>query len=182
MFSIPYSKTGYFSNLMIGCLNPNRKLRPLYDRFPVIENFKEQIQEKHPHCSAQHRAVLAQSLEQQYQNFTISDKTRENIKSLSETNTFTIVMGHQLNLFTGPLYFRYKIITTINLCKELKTTYPEQNFMPVYWMATEDHDFEEINFFNFNRVKFQWNTKASGPVGRLNTDSLQTIYEKFKQY
>ena len=182
MFSIPYSKTGYFSNLMIDYLNQNRKLQPLYNRFPVIENFKEQIQEKQPHFSAQHRAVLAQSLEQQYQNFTISDKTRENIKSLSETNTFTIVTGHQLNLFTGPLYFLYKIITTINLCKKLKTTYPEQNFVPVYWMATEDHDFEEINFFNFNRIKFQWNKEASGPVGRLNTDSLQTIYEKFKQY
>src|SRR5690554_7204550 len=88
MFSIPYSKTGYFSNLMIDYLNQNRKLQPLYNRFPVIENFKEQIQEKQPHFSVQHRAVLVQSLEQQYQNFTISDKTRENIKSLrSEEHT-----------------------------------------------------------------------------------------------
>src|SRR5690606_41286324 len=69
--------------------------------------------------------------------------------SLSQSNTFTITTGHQLNLFTGPLYFFYKIISTINLCKELKIAYPKQDFVPIYWMATEDHDFEEINFFNF---------------------------------
>ena len=50
-----------------------------------------------------------------------------------------------MNLFTGPLYFLYKIISTINLCKELQKKYPENNFVPIYWMATEDHDFEEIN-------------------------------------
>src|SRR5690554_2848459 len=49
-------------------------------------------------------------------------------------------------------------------------------------MATEDHDFEEINFFNFNRIKFQWNKKASFPTRRSSDLGLQTIYEKFKQH
>lgn len=65
---------------------------------------------------------------------------------LSFQNTFTITTGHQLNLFTYPLYFIYKIISTINTCIELKESYPDFNFVPIYWMATEDHDFEEINF------------------------------------
>src|SRR5690554_6753592 len=182
MFSIPYSQTGYFSKLMIDYLNQDNRLQPLYHRFPSLENFKLQIEEKQQAFPLHHREVLVRQLTKQYQNTTTSETTLHNIQQLANTNTFTVVTGHQLNLFTGPLYFLYKIISTINLCKELKAAYPEYHFVPVYWMATEDHDFEEINFFNFNRIKFQWNKEASGPVGRLNTDSLQTIYEKFKQH
>src|SRR5690606_39999477 len=63
-----------------------------------------------------------------------------------------------------------------------KKIYPEQNFVPVYWMATEDHESEEINFFNFNRIKFHCNKEASGPVRRLNTDGLEAVFEQFKQH
>ena len=87
-----------------------------------------------------------------------------------------ILLGNQLNLFSGPLYFLYKIISTINLTKELKTKYPTYNFVPIYWMATEDHDFEEINYFNFKGKKFRWNKESTGPVGRLSTDDLPCIF------
>jgi bacillithiol biosynthesis cysteine-adding enzyme BshC len=102
-----------------------------------------------------------------------------NINALASENTFTITTGHQLNLFTGPLYFLYKIISTINLCDQLKAKYPENNFVPIYWMATEDHDFEEINYFTFKGKKFRWNRESSGPVGHLSTDGLQDVAELF---
>jgi uncharacterized protein YllA (UPF0747 family) len=85
-----------------------------------------------------------------------------------------------LNLFTGPLYFLYKIISTINLTKELKAKYPAYNFVPIYWMATEDHDFEEINYFNF-REKFRWNKESTGPCGRLSTQGLSDVFELYSQ-
>ena len=80
-----------------------------------------------------------------------------NISLLESATTFTITTGHQLNLFTGPLYFLYKIISTINLCKQLNERYTSQKFVPIYWMATEDHDFEEIKYFNFKNHKIKWN-------------------------
>jgi uncharacterized protein YllA (UPF0747 family) len=86
-----------------------------------------------------------------------------------------------LNLFTGPLYFLYKIISTINLTKELKAKYPSYNFVPIYWMATEDHDFEEINYFNFKGRKFRWNKESTGPVGRLSTEGLSDVFELYAQ-
>jgi uncharacterized protein YllA (UPF0747 family) len=86
--------------------------------------------------------------------------TKQNIETLALPNTFTVTTGHQLNLFSGPLYFLYKIISTINLTTELKVKYPDSNFVPIYWMATEDHDFEEINYFNFKGKKFRWNTEV----------------------
>lgn len=182
MFSIPYSQTGYFSKLMIDYLSQDHRIKSLYHRFPTLENFKLQIEEKQQSFSVDKRKVLVEQLLKQYQTVNSSDLSVQNIQLLKNENTFTIVTGHQLNLFTGPLYFLYKIISTINLCKELKKQYPEHHFVPVYWMATEDHDFEEINFFNFNRMKFQWNKEASGPVGRLSTEGLEAVFEHFKQH
>src|SRR5690606_14331141 len=89
--------------------------------------------------------------------------------------------GHQLNLFTGPLYFLYKIVSAINLAKQLKSAYPEYNFVPVYWMATEDHDFAEINFFNFRNKKIQWNRESAGPVGRFTTEGLDAVLDIFSK-
>ena len=100
---------------------------------------------------------------------------------LKNENTFTITTGHQLNLFTGPLYFLYKIISVINLSEQLKETYPKSNFVPVYWMATEDHDFEEIQYFNFKQKKVSWNRASSGGVGRLNTETLELVFEEFSK-
>ncbi|HEU4790454.1 MAG TPA: bacillithiol biosynthesis cysteine-adding enzyme BshC, partial [Flavobacterium sp.] len=125
------------------------------------------------------REVLVTVLKNQYSKIPTSDLTKQNIEALSSSDTFTITTGHQLNLFSGPLYFLYKIISTINLTKELKTKYPSQNFVPVYWMATEDHDFEEINYFSFKGKKFHWNRESTGPVGRLSTEGLDDFLEIF---
>lgn len=107
------------------------------------------------------RKTLVSVLQKQYSNVETSVLTKQNIDDLALNNTFTVTTGHQLNLFSGPLYFLYKIISTINLTTELKAKYPKNNFVPIYWMATEDHDFEEINYFNFKGKKFRWNTEST---------------------
>lgn len=179
---ITYQNSGYFSKLMVDYLDEKPELKALYNRFSRIENFKAQIEEKINNFNDNdnfNRQVLASELERQYNNFEVSQTTLNNIKLLNNSNTFTITTGHQLNLFTGPLYFLYKIVSTINLCKELKLAYPEYHFVPVYWMATEDHDFEEINYFNFKNKKIKWNKESFGPVGRLSTDGLNKVLDEF---
>ncbi len=176
---LPFKKTGYFSKLICDYIAEEEELSSFYNQFPNIEGFKKQIAEKKASFPIENRTVLQRALTRQYKNCRISKGTQQHITALTDKNTFTIVTGHQLNLFTGPLYFLYKIISTINLTKELKQTYPDQNFVPVYWMATEDHDFEEINYFNFRGKKIQWNTKASGAVGHLNTDGLDEVFDTF---
>jgi len=177
--NIPYKNTGYFSSLMCDYLDQKRELKPFYDRFPSLENFKAQIEEKGASFTQEQRNVLVASLHNQYSKTTGSKKTNTNINFLKNANTFTVVTGHQLNLFTGPLYFLYKIISTINLTNQLKKEYPDFNFVPVYWMATEDHDFEEINYFNFKGKKLKWNSIASGGVGRFNTEGLEQVFDAF---
>ncbi|MDI1317001.1 bacillithiol biosynthesis cysteine-adding enzyme BshC [Flavobacterium sp.] len=176
---ISYQKSGYFTKLITNYLEEKPELSSLYNRFPKLENFKNQIEEKSKNYPQENRTSLVTSLENQYKNFQISEATQKNISLLSDSNTYTITTGHQLNLFTGPLYFLYKIVSTINLCTTLKKHYPEHNFVPIYWMATEDHDFEEINYFNFKGSKIKWNTESSGPVGRLSTQGLNEVLEVF---
>jgi len=176
---ISYQSSGYFSPLMNDYLNRKPELQQFYNRFPEIDSFGAQLLEKQSSFDLQHREVLVSALQRQYSSINASEATERNINALGNPNTFTVTTGHQLNLFTGPLYFLYKIISTINLTKELKAAYPEYNFVPMYWMATEDHDFEEINYFNFNGKKFRWNRESSGAVGRLSTEGLDTFLDIF---
>jgi bacillithiol biosynthesis cysteine-adding enzyme BshC len=178
---ISFQTSGYFSTLMQDYLDQKPELKPLYNHFPSLENFEKQIAEKSANFDNKNRSVLVETLQKQYQNIEASDLTKQNISLLALENTFTITTGHQLNLFSGPLYFLYKIISTINLTKELKSKYPSSNFVPVYWMATEDHDFEEINYFNFKGKKIRWNAERSGPVGRLSTEGLEDLFEIYSQ-
>ena len=191
---ISYQNSGYFSTLMNDYLDQKTNLQSLYNRFPTLENFEGQILEKQnnfpspPETSGlpeekgakmDKRSVLVSVLKKQYSDIETSVLTKKNIAALADTNTFTVTTGHQLNLFSGPLYFLYKIISTINLTNELKAKYPTYNFVPIYWMATEDHDFEEINYFNFKGKKFRWNKNSSGPVGRLSTEGLADFLEVY---
>ena len=176
---ITYQNSGYFSKLIVDYLDQKSELKSLYNRFPTLENFRLQIEEKSKNFPIENREILAKALLNQYQKFEISEATSTNIELLKKSNTYTITTGHQLNLFTGPLYFLYKIISVINLTKELKTAYPENNFVPIYWMATEDHDFDEINYFNFKGNKIQWKKESNGPVGRLNNFGLKEVFEQF---
>tara|TARA_R110000850_G_scaffold150497_1_gene273238 strand:- start:147924 stop:149534 length:1611 start_codon:yes stop_codon:yes gene_type:complete len=178
---IPYQDTGYFSNLILDYLAQDKRVDFLYQRFPNIENFGLQIQEKTTNYQHSNRRILVDCINRQYRDLQLSELTKQHIKNLEKHNTFTITTGHQLNLFTGPLYFLYKIISTINLCKELKQKYPENNFVPLYWMATEDHDLEEINFFNFKDKKVVWDRNSGGAVGELSTEGLEKVYETFSK-
>ena len=176
---ISYQKSGYFTKLIVDYLADKSELKLLYNRYPKLENFKNQLEEKAQNYPVENRKSLVSSLENQYSSFQISDATKANISLLSNSKTFTVTTGHQLNLFTGPLYFLYKIISTINLCSSLKKKYPTYDFVPIYWMATEDHDFEEINHFNFKNSKINWKKESLGPVGRLSTEGLKDVLEVF---
>lgn len=177
---ISYQDSGYFSSLIVDYLNQKPELKNWYNRFPILENFEGQIAEKSQNFPVENRSILVNFLRRQYEGFDVSDAVKSNLNLLSSQTTFTVTTGHQLNLFTGPLYFLYKIISAVNLAKELKAKYPENDFVPVYWMATEDHDFEEISHFNFKGKKFRWNRESSGAVGRLSTKGIEDVLELFK--
>jgi len=179
VYQTPFSATGYFSKLICDYLDEKPELSEFYGNFPDVAGFKNQIESKKTAFSAPSRQLLSDALKQQYVKTIISDEAAQNLELLLNENTFTVTTGHQLNIFTGPLYFLYKIVTAINLADRLKKEFPQQNFVPVYWMATEDHDFEEINYFNVNNTKISWNTQSGGAVGRLKTTGFDAVFNEF---
>ena len=128
---IPFQKTGFFSKTMIDYLEQKNSIKPFYNNFPDVNGFHNQIEEKQKSFRLHNRLILAKALKDQYSFFDTSEKTETNIELLKQQNTFTVTTGHQLNLFTGPLYFLYKIISAINLAEELAEKFTEQNFVPV---------------------------------------------------
>ncbi|MEP6682262.1 MAG: bacillithiol biosynthesis cysteine-adding enzyme BshC [Parafilimonas sp.] len=173
---ISYEETGYFSKLIIDYLDNEKALQPFYNFRPQIENIEAIINQRK---DFKHRNVLVEELQKQYQGLELSLKVSNNLQSLSSNNTFTITTAHQPNIFTGPLYVVYKIFHVVKLGEELKQKFPQYNFVPVYFMGSEDADLDELNNITLNERKYLWQTKQTGAVGRMKVDKalIQLINE-----
>lgn len=180
---ISFQETHQFSSLVSDYLSGDSKLKPFYNLPPEIVSFEKMFdQRKQFECN---REVLVKVLRKQYENLLDSDTdanktTFSAIASLTSGNTFTVTTGHQLNIFTGPLYSLYKILTTIKLADILNEKYPDKKVVPVFWMASEDHDFDEINHLHVFGKKYEWNYPAKGAAGRLPTDGIEQIAAELK--
>jgi bacillithiol synthase len=172
---VPFAETHSFSPFFLDYIQQKETLKSFYRHFPSIENFKDPLKEKGASFSGAHRDSLVGVLHKQYEGVPEIDAVQKNITSLRDAKTFTITTGHQLNIFTGPLYFIYKILTVVNTCTKLKQQYPDYNFVPVYWMASEDHDYDEIKYFRLYGKKYIWNTEQKGAVGRFHTKELKAL-------
>src|SRR5699024_8289181 len=142
---------------------------------PSEESLLQLATEKGQWFSQDKRDVLVKELQEQNKSLSLSALSEENIKALEDSKTCTITTGHQLNIFTGPLYFIYKILDVIQASNKLNESQSDRRFIPVFWMATEDHDFEEINHFHFHSQKITWNSKQTGAVGRFSTEGLEEV-------
>lgn len=172
---IPYGETGFFGKLILDYLNDDSFLKPFYNRRPELGSFEAQMAEKGK--SYRHRESLVSALNGQYSRAKLPVK---NISALDDENAFTITTGHQVCLFTGPLYFIYKIVSVINTCRQLQEKHPSHSFVPVFWMATEDHDFEEANHFITPKGKIEWESGQGGAVGQMNTVGMDEVLESIK--
>ncbi|PWJ59950.1 bacillithiol biosynthesis cysteine-adding enzyme BshC [Dyadobacter jejuensis] len=173
---IDLRSTGQFPSLLLDYLDQKPEVAKFYETFPTLEKAQDTI-EKKKSFDPETRKVLVKALEKQYQNL----PNKPDFSPLLAPNTYTVTTGHQLNIFTGPLYIIYKLVTTINLARELKKTYPDCHFVPVYWMATEDHDFDEIASFHLDGQTHRWQGDYTGAVGRLNPNDLAAILKQLPE-
>lgn len=178
---IPFAETNKFSRLIIDYLNQDPKLSKYYTDFPSMANFAKQIERKQ-NFPVENRSVLVDALQEQLKPLILESDLAASIQSridqLGNKNTYTVTTGHQLNIFTGPIFFIYKIASAIKLSQKLNLEYLNQKVLPVYWMATEDHDFEEINHIHFNEGVNSWNSDQGGAVGRFSTKDFKEVYNE----
>jgi bacillithiol synthase len=165
---IPYRQTGSFSKTVVDYIDQHSLLKEFFNYPPTIQGIKKAIDDRKQFDYD--RNVLVTQLKKQYTSVSVSDKTKNNIEALALNNTFTFTTAHQNNIFTGPLYFIYKILHTIKLAEYCKTNLPEYNFVPVFYIGTEDADLDELNHIHLGGEKLVWNTKQTGAVGRMKVD------------
>jgi len=176
---IPFQNVPQLSYKDISYTNGLSELTDFY-KYPVnIESFEQVIADKKK--TSINRTALVEVLLEQYQALSKAPKVLDHIESLAKDNTFTIITAHQPSLFTGPLYYIYKIISCINLCEQLKTAYPNNNFVPFFVTGGEDHDFDEVNYINLFGKKIEWQNEEKGSVGMMSTATLKPTLEQLKE-
>ena len=176
---INYQQTQSFSSVVLDYISGKEELKPFFQYSTDFDGFEKALEQRQVIGD---RKLLVETIEKQYAGINSFDAVDTNITLLGDEKTFTITTGHQLNIFTGPLYFIYKIVTAINLAIDLKKQFPDYNFVPVYWMATEDHDFEEINHLKLEEKMLTWETRASGATGRLSTKDFTDVLQAYKGF
>ncbi|MCC6370428.1 MAG: bacillithiol biosynthesis cysteine-adding enzyme BshC [Bacteroidia bacterium] len=178
--SVDFKNSGVLNELVLRYINKDEQIKPFYNYTPDLEGFKRLLSEQ-PYSNFDHARLSEIAQKQCALVANTSEASLSNAKRLEAKKVFTITTGHQLCLFTGPLYFIYKIFSAINLAEALKNEFPEYDFVPVYWMASEDHDFEEINNFNLFGKNIKWHSEQGGAVGDFNTNELAQLLEQVKE-
>ncbi len=154
-------------------------LRPFYAYEPSMDGFAQAIADRKK--TSIDRATLVAVLQEQYANLSRAALVDNNIQALADANSFTIITAHQPSLFTGPLYYIYKIISVIHLCRKLKEQYPSYQFIPTFVTGGEDHDFEEVNYINLFNNKVDWKNELKGSVGMMSTETLAPTLARLKE-
>lgn len=180
IFRFPRIQTLSFDEQQLAMVYEQERYASYIHRSFSLENLGHQIKEKSLPAADRERLVLA--LQAQYAGIEKGDAVEKNIAALAHENTFTVVTGHQLSMFTGPLYFILKILHTIRLSETLNETYPEQFCVPVYWMATEDHDFAEVQSLNLFNRQVTWQSEQKGAVGRFSAEGLDLVKQEIAEF
>lgn len=135
------------------------------------------------------RKKLIEVLGHQNKAFGCEEKTLTNIDLLQDEKTFAVITGQQAGLFTGPLLTIYKTLSTIKLTELLNDEY-EYKFIPVFWVVSDDHDFDEVNHLSLvngasqvRRIVYQPEGEyARFPVGTIPVDNrFNAVLEQFSE-
>lgn len=156
MYTVEYNKLPSFNNLFLDYISHNeehsQKLNKyFYSDYRENQNIAKVIENKAQNYNANRyfdKNTLIDILKRQNMTFGGNELTASNIELLKDDNTFAVVTGQQVGLYTGNLYTIFKLITAIKFTNELKNRFPEHNFVPIFWLESEDHDLDEANHVN----------------------------------
>jgi bacillithiol biosynthesis cysteine-adding enzyme BshC len=97
------------------------------------------------------------------------------IERLKDDKTFTICVGHQLCLLGGPSFIWVKLLQLCKMARSLNENQSEFHFVPVFWMASEDHDIREISSVTLGGKDFVWHTSQQGAAGSLSVSGIEDV-------
>lgn len=151
----------------------NKRLQPFYKYEVNLDTFDQVVEERSAFPTD--RNLLHRELTAQLSGIALTPQQAKNLDLITDTDTYTVITAHQPSLLTGPLYFIYKIASTIHLAKDLSNRYDKKHVVPIFITGGEDHDFDEINHLHLFGNRIAWDTDHGGPVGRLSTATLHEV-------
>lgn len=178
--SVSALKTDLFNPVVQEYLNDPAVTSPLTDSSSTAEMIERVLK----NFSSEQRSRLVEVLQDQYSRLKTSQKGKTIDKQLfllSESSTCTIVTGQQIHPALGPLLVFYKILSCLDTAIKYKADHPDHDFVPIFWMATEDHDLAEVQRVTLYNDVFVWDTDQTGPVGRMETNALVTLMEQLDE-
>lgn len=132
--------------------------------------------------SEANRLLLHDTISRQYQSIKTNAEFKVQIQTLLDPNTFTVTTGHQVCLAGGPLYFVIKLASVIKLAQQVQSWNTNRKVVPIFWMATEDHDFEEANHFFYQEKKYEYSSASQGNgMGRIPSNDALVAFEMLKK-
>lgn len=134
---------------------------------PEKAAFEKRIRFLEENFNPEQRFRLRAQLNKQQSNLAWSEAQLQHLDWLSDSKTFVVSTAHQPSFLGGPAYIPVKIASSIALCRQLSEWFPTYRFVPVHWLGSEDHDFDELGKTQFLGQLMQWNAQAGGPVGRI---------------
>ena len=164
MYSFPLEKNIYQSKLVQDFIVDSKKLDSFMNQDSKKIDWEKAIKNKIFDFSK--RKILVQQIKEQYSKSNIS--APEFVNSILDEKTFTVTTGHQLCLYGGPQYFIHKISSIIKLAQDLNSCFKEYQFLPIFWMASEDHDFDEIRKVNLFNKEISVQESSKGAVGEIS--------------
>ncbi len=176
--TIPFQQIPQLSKTDIAYTTGDASLRDFYHYEVDSQSFAKIMVDKKKDNT--NRELLVNVLKKQYRTFDADGFSTHLIEKLGNENTFTVTTAHQPSLLLGPLYFIHKIASTIHLSRQLKIQYPDNEFVPMFVIGGEDHDFEEVSSINLFGKKIVWQTEEKGSVGMMRSESLQTVLSELK--
>ncbi len=166
--ALPFRQLPHQSKLFLQFLDKFPSVKQFYGHPPTIEAAKKSARSlDYPR---ERRAEVAAILGEQNAALGAGDATRENLERFAK-GAVAVVSGQQVGLFGGPAYAIYKAVSAIQIAQEL--TKAGVDAVPVFWMATEDHDLDEVRSSTWfhqgklTRFELPGNGDAGQPVGRI---------------
>lgn len=167
--ALSFAQTNKFEGLFADYIANRSELLPLVPAFPNRSALVQQA--KRRTFSAQQRLLLVERIRVQYDKVPLGPQVEASLQALAQEDCLCVTTGHQPVLLGGPLFSVFKIISTIQLARALEAE-TGKPVVPVFWMATEDHDFEEIQSVQVFGKKITWDSPQGGAVGRFSTKGI----------
>lgn len=179
MESWSLNSLGLVNKIIADYIDNDEKLKPFYNYRPNIEGLLESAKQRAKHPIQVDRNLLIEVLEEKLNK--VDDgtfdlqKSRANIHALKEQSTFTITTGQQLHLYLGPAYFINKIFTCIKVSENFNQSQADYNTIPIFWLASEDHDIEEISSVELFGQEYKANLASNKITGSQSTNPIKEL-------